>query len=102
MPNKRQIILFLAGVGALILLQNHQAGAQTSNGTIRGPSAIPQLAEPIPPRGPQQSRMPLADPEQFRLGQERAPKSVPTGRPGVSTQPGVSGELEPEAFGTST
>jgi V8-like Glu-specific endopeptidase len=90
----------LAATGlAMLLASGSHVQAQLLSGETIQSSQPSANANPVPPSGPYHSKLPLATPDQFYNADKLAPKSVPTGTPGVS-----SGKAKPvpPAFGTST
>jgi len=105
-PTSRRFLSFAATAAILLLPCAKDAFAQRAGrGTVQGPSGNSQIASPQAPRGPGLSILPLADPDQFTNAEKLAPKSVPTGTPGVSSLkggPDRSADETPFAYGTST
>lgn len=84
------VMLAIGGVAAgLLVLCSNLAQAQSGGqGSVQAPLHTPRSrapdTNPVPPGGPQHSKMPLAREDQFRDAEKRAPNSVPEGTPGVS------------------
>jgi hypothetical protein len=85
MTNQSRVLLSLAAAAALSLVCGSHGQAQSAGGgSVQSPEQPRTNNNPVPPVGPQQSNMPLANDEQFTNPERQAPHSAPTGTPGVS------------------
>jgi hypothetical protein len=106
MRKQNQFLLpLVGGSAALFLLCISHAQAQSVNGSVQAPVPKPTAqaanTNPVPPKGPYLSNLPLATQDQFTNAEKQAPQSVPTGTRGVSTG-AVEPSIQPFAYGTST
>lgn len=104
-------LLSLAGATAVLFLAcGDQVRAQSTEsqggaGSVQGPTGRAGITNPVAPSGPGLTNLPLATPDQFTNAEKQAPKSAPTGTPGVSSgsvNPPAPKDIVPYAFGTST
>jgi hypothetical protein len=86
MTNQRRVFLALAGAAAspLLLCGSHAQAQPAAGGSVQSPKPPVTNTNPVPPGGPQHSKMPLATEDWFSNAEKRAPHSSPTGTPGVS------------------
>lgn len=89
MMKKSNMLLGFAGATVFLSFAcGHSAVAGSSGeGTVQAPETFgsaPLDENPVPPRGPQHSPMPLATEDLFEKTDPHAPKPAPSGAPGVS------------------
>jgi hypothetical protein len=104
MGKQSRVLLSLAGAASALCFSWGSHVQAQSAGSVQAPGPRVTNTNPVPPSGPQLSKTPLATQEQFTNAEKQAPKSVPTGTPGVSSGSGnaPAPQAVPYAYGTST